>query len=90
MDGIERYRLEIDRIDSELLQLLNRRAACALAIGEIKKGEGRPIAVPEREKEVVDRMISDNGGPLSPDSVKVIFQQVITQMKILEEGGENK
>lgn len=85
-DGIARFREEIDEIDSELLKLLNRRAACALSIGEIKQRSNQPIYVPARETSVLERMVAENGGPLTPESVRNLFQTVFDQMKILESG----
>lgn len=82
--GIDAYRNEIDGIDVELLALFNRRAACALAIGKLKKKTGQPIFVPEREKKVLDKIISLNGGPLANQSVRTLFQALMDQMKLIE------
>jgi monofunctional chorismate mutase len=90
---IDRYREEIDRIDSELLQMLNRRAACALSIGKIKKENNLPVHVPEREQEVLERLIAENGGPCSEASVRSVFTAIFEQMRALEEevdGGEEQ
>ncbi|MFM7119894.1 MAG: chorismate mutase, partial [Gammaproteobacteria bacterium] len=38
-DTLEGVRARIDAIDDAILALLNRRAACALKVGEIKVGE---------------------------------------------------
>jgi chorismate mutase/prephenate dehydratase len=40
---IKDCREEIDRIDAELLRLLNRRALLALEIGELKARAGLPL-----------------------------------------------
>ena len=82
--GIDAYRIEIDEIDVELLALFNRRAACALAIGELKKKTGQPVFVPEREKKVLDKMMSMNRGPLANQSVQTLFQALMDQMKLIE------
>ena len=82
--GIDAYRIEIDEIDVELLALFNRRAACALAIGSIKKKTGQPIFVPEREKKVLDKMKAMNAGPLANQSVQSLFQCIMDQMKLIE------
>ena len=39
-EQIERFRNRIDRIDEELVRLLNERAECALEIGQIKQSSG--------------------------------------------------
>ena len=36
-------RIQIDAVDGELLALLNRRAALANEVGEIKRAEGSPV-----------------------------------------------
>jgi chorismate mutase/prephenate dehydratase len=82
---ISARRDEIDRIDSELLLLLNRRAVCAQEIGHIKKRNGQPIFVPDREKAVLARLVESNRGPLPNQSIEEVFQAIIEQMKRLEE-----
>jgi len=46
---LESLRTQIDAIDRELLDSLNRRAAVASSIGELKRAEGSPAFRPERE-----------------------------------------
>ena len=81
------YRDEIDAIDSQLLELLNRRAVRALEIGHIKKRNNEPIFVPDREKAVLTRLVQMNPGPLPGKSVEELFQAIIEQMKRIEESG---
>ncbi|MCZ6552236.1 MAG: chorismate mutase [SAR324 cluster bacterium] len=82
---IARSREEIDRIDLQLLDLLNRRAACALEIGRIKKKINEPIYVPERERSVLAKLAEANRGPLSTEAVHGVFQAIFDQMKRIEE-----
>ena len=81
---LEQYREQIDRIDAELLRLLNERAGCALAIGAIKQRNNQPIFVPEREQQVLERLATRNPGPLTDASIKAIYQAIMDQMKVLE------
>jgi len=46
-------RAQIDAVDRELLALLNRRAALALEVGELKKQTGGVVFRPEREAQVI-------------------------------------
>ena len=62
----------IDAVDRDLLVLLNRRAALALEVGEIKKREGSVVFRPEREAQVIDGLKRNNAGPLKSDSVAPI------------------
>ena len=58
-------RRRIDRIDDQLLRLLNRRARLVLAVGEHKQRERAEVYVPDREHAVLSRLARGNGGPLA-------------------------
>ena len=77
---------EIDAIDAQLLDLLNRRACCAQKVGEIKAahGEGGFIYRPEREAQVLRRIQGMNAGPLSNESVTWFFREVMSACLSLE------
>ncbi len=82
---IEDWRSRIDEIDAAIVESLNRRMACSLEIGKIKKAQGRPIYAPEREMAVLSRVEGLNGGPLSGAALKRIFQQIIEESRRLEQ-----
>jgi chorismate mutase len=82
--SIDEIREEIDRIDSELLRIFNRRAALALEIGEIKKGLGLPVYDPSREKKIFVRMKEENPGPLDDNAIVRLFERVIDESRRLE------
>jgi chorismate mutase / prephenate dehydratase len=75
---------QIDAVDRELLALLNRRAALAQAVGEIKKHEGSPVFRPEREAQVIDGLKRVNTGPLQSDSVAPIWREIMSACRALE------
>lgn len=81
---IDDIRQEIDRLDSELLRIFNRRAELALRIGEIKKGAGLPIYDPTREKKIFQRMKEENPGPLDDQAIVRLFERVIDESRRLE------
>jgi chorismate mutase len=82
---IEDCREEIDRIDGELLRLLNRRARLALEIGEMKARAGLPLKDEGREREVLSRSSVANAGPLGQNSVARIFRRIIRESRRVEE-----
>ena len=47
-------RIEIDVVDRDVLALLNRRAALAHEVGELKRVDGAPVFRPEREIQVIN------------------------------------
>ena len=80
-------RADIDGIDAQLLELLNRRARCAQQVGEIKArhGEAGFIYRPEREAQVLRRIQDINQGPLSGESVTWFFREVMSACLSLEQ-----
>ena len=77
-------RVRIDAVDRELLALLNRRAALALEVGEVKKRDGSPVFRPEREAQVIDGLKAVNPGPLATDSIAPIWREVMSACRSLE------
>ncbi len=77
-------RRRIDSIDSRLLKLLNDRAKVILGIGKLKEKTKSSIYVPEREKEVYKKLVTKNAGPLSADSLRSIFREIMSSSFELE------
>jgi chorismate mutase/prephenate dehydratase len=77
-------RHRIDAVDRELLALLNRRAALAQEVGEIKKREGSVVFRPEREAQVIDGLKAANAGPLRTDSIAPIWREIMSACRSLE------
>jgi chorismate mutase/prephenate dehydratase len=78
-------RTRIDAVDRELLALLNRRAALALEVGEIKRAEGSPVFRPERERQVIEGLKQDNPGPLLGDAIGPIWLEIMSACRALEQ-----
>ncbi|MCL2831257.1 MAG: prephenate dehydratase [Betaproteobacteria bacterium] len=78
---------EIDGIDSELLDLLNRRARCAQTIGAIKARHGEEGFTyrPEREAQILHRVQETNPGPLSGERLAWFFREIMSACLALEE-----
>lgn len=81
---IDEIRREIDRLDRELLEIFNKRAALALEIGQIKKTRQIPVYDPEREKRIFKKMQEDNPGPLDNGAIVRLFERVIDESRSLE------
>lgn len=81
-EELKKYREKIDRIDDELLKLFNQRAGLAQQIGRAK-GNGAVLR-PEREAQVLQRMVESNAGPLSNQSVTQLFTEIMSQCRALE------
>lgn len=81
-DEILRIRDRIDAIDAEVLALISERARCAREIGHLK-GESA-VYRPEREAQVLRRLLQLNPGPLPPSAVQHLFTEVISACRALE------
>jgi chorismate mutase len=81
---IEDWRVEIDKIDAELLRLLNARAEIAARVGESKRVAGLSVCDRGREREVLDRARANNRGPLDDEAVERLFRAVIREARRLQ------
>jgi chorismate mutase / prephenate dehydratase len=81
-DELKKCREQIDAIDDQLLQLVSRRAQLARTIGSLK--HGGPIYRPEREAQILRRLMENNPGPLADDAVTAIFRTVMSNCRALE------
>lgn len=80
-EELSRLRGEIDRVDAEILKLLNQRAQLARAVGSLKVGQAYR---PEREAQVLRRVKEMNEGPLSGETAAFLFREIMSACLALE------
>lgn len=85
MKELEKLRKEIDEIDTEILNLLNRRADIVVDVARIKRDKSAKFYSPEREREILERITSLNKGPFPNDTLKVIYREILSASLSLEE-----
>ena len=83
--NIEDWRKRIDELNDELIALLNKRATYATEIGKLKKQQGLPVFDATREQAVLEKVSSLTKGPLTPESIKNIFQVIMQETRKVEE-----
>ncbi|MCA1808554.1 MAG: chorismate mutase, partial [Lentisphaerae bacterium] len=83
-DNMLDLRRRIDRLDRELVELLNRRARVVLRIGEIKNTDSKDVYVPAREKEVLDNVLALNRGPLTDEALQAIYREIMSASLAME------
>lgn len=84
LQALEEYRVTIDALDLRLLELLNDRTRVVEQIGRVKRAAELPIYEPRREEQVFENITTHNGGPLTPDAVKRIFERIIDEMRTIQ------
>jgi chorismate mutase/prephenate dehydratase len=77
-------RAEIDRLDKELVGLLNRRAEIASQIGQVKESQGIEVWSPAREEEVLSKALATSQGPLPPETIRLIFRELMSGSRALQ------
>ena len=73
---LKSLRARIERINLHLLELLSQRARVVLDIHALKRRQGIPPYVPEREQEMLARLTASNRGPFSHETVRRLFREV--------------
>lgn len=81
---LEELRGQIDALDGQIVRLLNQRAAVVQAIGRSKTQMGLPTYKPDREREVLDFVKSQNEGPLSDRTLVAIYRELMSGSFALE------
>ena len=81
---LDDWRSRINNLDEEILNLLNRRGQVALQIGELKRQQDLPYFVPERESQILERLVAKNPGPLTGDAVRAIWREILSASLALE------
>ncbi len=80
-------RIEIDRLDTEILSLISQRAKCAMRVAEVKMNADPENAVfyrPEREAQVLNSVMERNPGPLGNEDIARLFREIMSACLALE------
>ena len=82
--SLSEHRQAIDKLDAQIVKLLNERTQHVLAIGEIKLAAGEEIYAPHRERVVFDRVCALNSGPITNDQLRSIYREIMSSALALE------
>ena len=83
---LNELRLEIDRIDDEIIRLFCARMEVAAKIGEYKKANGLPVFVPEREQEKLSDVMK-KAGPEMADYAKSLYEHLFSLSRSYQQEG---
>ncbi len=82
--NLKELREKIDEIDEKILRLLNERAKLVIEIGRIKTQNRQDYYSPEREREIYERLVSLNRGPIPDSAIRNIFREIMSASLSLE------
>ena len=83
-DPLQPIREGIDRLDRELVRILNERLTLACEIGRLKRDAGGQIYVPEREDAVLRKVAALNEGPIKNQALQAIYREIMSAAIALE------
>jgi chorismate mutase/prephenate dehydratase len=81
---LQEHRQAIDRLDQQIVRLLNERTTHVLEIGQIKLKTGDEIYAPHRERAVLQRVSRRNQGPITNEGLRAIYREIMSSALALE------
>jgi chorismate mutase / prephenate dehydratase len=81
---LKSLREQIDRVDDQILTLLDRRAEVVKRVGELKRRRREEFHVPHRERAVLARLTAAAQGAFPRDAVRPVFREIMSACLSLE------
>ncbi len=81
---LDELRNNIDRIDRQIVSLINERYVYVKEVGKWKQNCSHAIYVPEREKALLDKLEAINEGPLENRTLRAIYREIMSGALALE------
>lgn len=85
---LKKLREQIDSIDDRVRALIVERAQCAHRVADVKRiadGDATVFYRPEREAQVLRRMLEADNAPLSGEAVARVFREIMSACLALEQ-----
>ncbi len=78
---IEKHRQQIDELDQQIVDLLNKRAGHSLVIRGLKPDANMGLFDAKREEQILEKIDSFNDGPLYNENLREIYATILKVMK---------
>jgi chorismate mutase/prephenate dehydratase len=82
--SLDDIREDIDRVDRDLIDLLDARVGLAQEVGHIKGIDGKPFFTPERERAIFKKLGEAKTSSLHTQHLKRIFREIISAARDAE------
>lgn len=83
-EALGKLRVRIDKVDTQLRELLAERASIALEVGEVKAIDGSPVYRPEREAQIFKGLRNSQAGPLKGPALEAIYREIVSACREVE------
>jgi len=87
---MEQLREQMDKVNLEILELINKRAGINQEIGELKTKQSIKRFDPVREREMLDKIKNNNNGPFQDSTLEHIFKEIFKASLELQEEDNSK
>lgn len=78
------YRKDIDSIDDQIIQLLDKRFNVVKKIGDYKKINNIPVLNSSREDEILENILKITGDRANRSSISKIYKEIFNQSREAE------
>ncbi|MDZ7735793.1 MAG: prephenate dehydratase [Gammaproteobacteria bacterium] len=84
---LNELRAQIDDLDTQLLELISQRARLARAVAQVKNSDDGDEGFyrPEREAQILRRVMDNNAGPLPQEEMARLFREIMSACLALEQ-----
>src|SRR5438128_1566626 len=82
--SLRHLRTQIDKLDLQILKLVNERAGLAGEIGKVKNDHGTEVFSPSREEEVYQNVLEHNKGPLDTATIRAVYREIMSGSRALQ------
>lgn len=87
---LEELRRSIDEVDGQILALIEQRIRLVIQVGDLKRERQLPVRDADRERRVIERLVSLARPPVPPDTVRRMFERIIDEARRLERVGSDE
>ena len=84
--NLTKYRNQINEIDDQILELLQRRAEISTQVGAMKAETGiAEVYVPHRQKQIIERLKAQNRGKFPEAALETIWTEILSASRSLQD-----
>src|SRR5690625_4371849 len=87
---MEQLREQLDTLNLDILNLINRRAEIVQQIGEIKSKQSTRRFDPVRERDMLNYIVDHNDGPFTNATIEHIFKEIFKASLDIQEDDKKK
>lgn len=80
MDKLEDLRKQIDKLDNDLMKLLNKRYELSEQIGDLKSNSNKDIVDTNREKQVLIKTLEYSHSP----QLELVYRTIMNESKNIQ------